>query len=76
MKIHRFKNFSGIELQIIEDKIQNHFENDVIIFGKNMDVLNLVKDQTGVTSSLVDNCPLKITNYRTIHNDHPCNIIR
>ncbi len=69
MKPHRFRNFSGIELRIIEDDIQNHLENDVVIFGKNKSVLNLIKHKTGAVPSLVDQCPLKITNYRTVNND-------
>lgn len=71
MKRYKYQNFSGIELHIIEDEIQNHFDNDVTLFGKNRAVLQLVEELTQASPSIPEDCPLKIHHYRTVHNDCP-----
>lgn len=69
MKSYSFKNGSGLALRVIEDEIQNHFDNDIIIFGKNKKVLEQVEQLTNTTPSIVAYSPLTMMHYQSDTNN-------
>jgi len=63
MKSYTFKNGSGLTLRVIEDEIQNHFDNEIIIFGKNKKILEQVEQLTNTTPSIVDSSSITPENW-------------